>query len=76
MTLHTRFTGQRAPCGRAVDGERVLDDDEQGCAFEHLTWDCGCRSTRLQYHDGSVHNRVVNHRGKVLMDEHSSMHEG
>jgi hypothetical protein len=76
MTTHNRFTGQRAPCGRAIDGERVLDDDEQGYVFDYLTWDCGCRTTRRQYHDGSVQHRVVDHHGKVLMDEHSAMHEG
>jgi hypothetical protein len=54
----------------------VLDDDEQGFVFEHLIWDCGCQSTRRQYHDGSVERRVVDHRGKVRLQEHSSMHEG
>jgi hypothetical protein len=76
MTIHSRFTGQPAPCGRAVDGNQVLDDDEQGFVFEHLIWDCGCQSTRRQYHDGSVERRVVDHRGKVRLQEHSSMHEG
>jgi hypothetical protein len=76
MTMQNRFTDQRAPCGRAIDGARVLDDDEQGYVFEHLTWDCGCQTTRLQYHDGSVRHRVVDHHGKVRTDEHSAMHEG
>jgi len=75
MSVHTRFTAQRAPCGRTTDGARVLDDDEQGYVFEHLAWDCGCQTTRRQYHDGSVQHQTVDHHGKIRADEHSSMHE-
>ena len=56
-------------------GRRVLYDDPDGYVFDHVTYDCGCQRTRRQYHDGSVHNRVVDHRGKVRLDEHSSTHE-
>jgi hypothetical protein len=76
MTTRARFTGERAPCGRTVDGDRVRDDDDEGYVFEHLTWDCGCETTRRQYHDGAVQHRVVDHHGKVRLDEHSALHEG
>ncbi|MGZ4640322.1 MAG: hypothetical protein ACXV2J_14830 [Actinomycetes bacterium] len=76
MTTSTRFTRERAPCGKTVDGERVLDDDEEGFVIDQLTYDCGCRSTRQQFHDGGVQLRVVDHHGKVRRDEHSAMHEG
>jgi hypothetical protein len=32
-------------------------------------YSCGCRSTREEFHDGSVHRMVVHHSGKVLADE-------
>lgn len=76
MTMRSRFTDEAAPCGRRVDGERVVDDDGEGYVFEHLTWDCGCQRTRRQFHDGSVQHRVVDHHGHVQSDEHSSLHEG
>ena len=76
MTTRTRLTGEVAPCGRTTDGERVLDDDGEGYLFEHVLLDCGCQTTRRQYHDGSVHHKVVDHHGRVRTDEHSSAHEG
>jgi hypothetical protein len=75
MTTSTRFTGEQAPCGRSVDGGRARDDDDEGFVLEQMRYDCGCQSTRRQYHDGGVHIRVVDHHGKVRSDERSSMHE-
>jgi hypothetical protein len=75
MTTNTRFTREQAPCGRTSDGERVLDDDEDGFVVDHLKYDCGCQSTRRQYHDGGIHFRIVDHHGKVRGDEHSALHE-
>jgi hypothetical protein len=75
MTTSIRFTDEKAPCGKTVGGARVRDDDEDGFVVDDKRYDCGCQSTRRQYHDGSGHVRVVDHHGKVRSDEHSSMHE-
>lgn len=63
------LTGQKAPCGRIVDGERYRDEDEQVLVTEDVTYACGCRTIRHEYHDGSVGQRVVRHDGTVLVDE-------
>jgi hypothetical protein len=64
-----RFTDQVAPCGHKRDGERFIADDLQGLATEELRFSCGCRHSREEFHDGSVHRRVVRHDGRVLVDE-------
>ena len=46
-----------------------MTEDLQGLLTEELRFDCGCRTTREEFHDGSVHRMVVNHRHKVLVDE-------
>jgi hypothetical protein len=66
---HNRFTGEQAPCGRIVDGERYQDQDEQCLVSDELFYACGCRSIRHEYHDGSVSRKVVRHDGTVLVDE-------
>jgi hypothetical protein len=75
MTTSTRFTREQAPCGKIVDGYRVADDDQEGYVFDLVSYDCGCQRTRRQFHDGGVQLTVVDHHGKVRVDEHSSMHE-
>jgi hypothetical protein len=75
MSTSTRFPDEKAPCGRTVGGDRIRDEDEDGFVVDDKRYDCGCRSTRRQYHDGSGHVRVMDHHGKVRSDEHSSMHE-
>ncbi|MPZ60864.1 MAG: hypothetical protein GEU93_06130 [Propionibacteriales bacterium] len=65
----TRFEGQLAPCGRKVDGERSQSEDLQGLITQEFAYDCGCRSGREEYHDGSVHHLIVHHNGKILVDE-------
>ena len=65
----SRFDATLAPCGRQHDGERCLSEDDQGLITEQVTFSCGCRSTKEEFHDGSVHSMVVNHRHKVLLDE-------
>ena len=75
MAMSTRFNQETAPCGRTVDGERIWDDDEEGLVIDHLYFACGCRRTSHQFHDGSIQVKVMNHHGKVVTDEHSSMHE-
>lgn len=69
------FKGERAPCGRKVGGERTREDDAEGLLIETITFKCGCRRIREQYHDGSIELRVIRHDGRVLSDEHSAAHE-
>ncbi len=65
----TPFTNEKAPCGKVVDGERFRDRDDQCLLSDELFYDCGFRSIRHEYHDGSVSVNVVRHDGKVLEDE-------
>jgi hypothetical protein len=65
----TRFEATSAPCGRSQRGERSVSEDEQGLITEEVTYACGCRSFKEEFHDGSVHRMVVNHRGKVILEE-------
>ncbi len=65
----THFTNEKAPCGQVVDGERLRDRDEECLLSDEMFYDCGCRSIRHEYHDGSVSVNVVRHDGKVLEDE-------
>ena len=65
----TRFTGEKAPCGRIVDGERHQDRDEECLITDEVVYSCGCRSLRHEYHDGGVSHKVVRHDGTVLVDE-------
>lgn len=64
-----RFTAVLAPCGKHQDGETHVMEDDQGLITREVRFDCGCTSTHEEFHDGSVHNMAVNHRGKVLLDE-------
>jgi len=68
-TTRARFTSEKAPCGRTVDGERCQDRDEECMISDELVYACGCRSLRHEYHDGSVSCKVVRHDGTVLVDE-------
>ena len=70
----TGFKGQKAPCGRIVDGESYQDQDEQGLVIHDRFYACGCRSIRHEYHDGNVRRKVIRHNGKVLVDELVSWH--
>ena len=63
------FEPRRAPCGQQRGGEQHLSEDLQGLVTEELLYACGCRSTREEFHDGSVHRMVVDHHGKRLVDE-------
>ncbi len=68
-TTTTRFTNEKAHCGRVVDGERLRDRDDECLLTDELFYDCGCRTIRHEYHDGSVSCNVVRHDGKVLENE-------
>ena len=65
----SRFAATAAPCGQIREGERFATEDQQGLVTEELLFDCGCRTSREEFHDGSLHHMVVNHRHKVLVDE-------
>jgi hypothetical protein len=65
----TPFAATRAPCGHQHRGERSVSEDEQGLITEEVTYSCGCRVSKEEFHDGSVHRMVVNHRGRVLFEE-------
>ena len=70
MTIrNSGFHGRLAPCGQvaSVESHEDVDDDTQ--VTEALTYSCGCRSIRHEYHDGSLSNKVIRHDGKVLVDE-------
>jgi len=51
------------------DGESFVTEDQQGLMTEDLQFTCGCRESKEEFHDGSVHRQIVNHRGRVLVDE-------
>ena len=68
-TTTTRFTNQKAPGGRVVYGERFRDWDDKCVLSDELFYDCGCKSIRHEYHDGSVSRSVVRHDRTVLEDE-------
>lgn len=68
----TRFASEKAPCGRIVGGERLLDDDQddEHCRVtDEVFYACGCKSIRHEYHDGGVARRLLHHNGTVLADE-------
>lgn len=70
------FTEERAPCGRIVDGLRYQENDAAGLFVDKVTYACGCRRSRHEFHDGSMQIRIVRHDGAVLQDEQSAAHEG
>jgi hypothetical protein len=70
MSVTTKhFETEQAPCGRMSDGERCAAEDEQGLATDEMSYTCGCRRVRQEYHDGSIFVQVVRHDGKVLVDD-------
>ena len=68
-TTVSRFEAELAPCGKSHVGESVMTEDLQGLVTEDRRFSCGCLTSREEFHDGSVHHTVVNHHGKVLVDE-------
>ncbi len=69
MNAVGNFRGQKAPCGRIVDGENFDDQDDEVIVTQETVYTCGCQSIQHQYHDGSVSRRVVRHDGRVIVDE-------
>ncbi len=64
-----RFEPVLAPCGKVSGGEQFTAEDQQGLVTLDVRFQCGCHRHREEFHDGSVHLMVVNHHGKVLVDE-------
>jgi hypothetical protein len=67
----TRFTHERAPCGRFVDGDRFQDQDQDGQCLvaDEAFYACGCKSIRHEYHDGAVALKVIRPDEHILIDE-------
>jgi hypothetical protein len=66
------FEPELAPCGKTVAGESYRDADGEGFAVFVRYYECGCRRTRHEYHDGSVTATAVRHgrkRGKIVWEE-------
>ncbi len=75
MTItNTAFHGEKAPCGRIIDGERHQDRDEECLVTDELFFACGCLIIRHEYHDGTVSRREVRHDGKVMVDRINAEH--
>jgi hypothetical protein len=70
----SRFASRAAPCGRERSGEHVESRDGQGLSSEETRFDCGCRTSREEYHDGSVEHVVVRHDGKLLSHQTIAEH--
>ena len=69
MDLHGSFKGQKAPCGRMVDGEHYQDRDHEVVVTRETIYKCGCQSIEREYSDGCVSRTVVRHDGTVLVEE-------
>ena len=54
-----RFEPGPRRAGKRPDGEQFVTEDQQGLVTEDLRFACGCRSTKEEFHDGSVHRMVV-----------------
>jgi hypothetical protein len=66
------FEPELAPCGKTVGGESYRDADGEGFVVFVRYYECGCRRTRHEYHDGSVTATAVKHgrkRGKIVWEE-------
>ncbi|TDD70256.1 hypothetical protein E1262_10450 [Jiangella aurantiaca] len=70
MTVtRTRFTERRAPCGKLRGGEHYETRDDQGLTSDQMLFDCGCKVSREEYHDGSVEHIAVRHDGRLVSHE-------
>ncbi len=65
----THFQATLAPCGRMQEGDQLVIEDQEGLVTKEITFSCGCRSTLEEFHDGSYHRMLVDHLGKVRLDE-------
>lgn len=67
--MRARFTERAAPCGQLTAGEHFEARDDQGMSSDETLFDCGCKISREEYHDGSVEHTVIRHDGKLLDHE-------
>jgi hypothetical protein len=65
----TTFEAREAPCGQMVRGQHHQDRDDECVLTDDIFYECGCRRTRHEYHDGSIRSAVIHHDGTVLIDE-------
>lgn len=67
------FDPEQAPCGKVHGGTCYRDSDGEGLVVYDLTFACGCRRIRHEYHDGTVTTQAIRHgrRHKLLSHEHS-----
>ena len=65
----TAFQAKTAPCGTTQSGETVATEDSAGLETRDVRFACGCHTHHEEFHDGSVHNQVVDHHGRELLDE-------
>ncbi|MGH8774137.1 MAG: hypothetical protein ACRDWI_02860 [Jiangellaceae bacterium] len=72
--ISTRFSKQRAPCGHVADGEHLESRDDRGLVTDEMLFACGCKTTREEYHDGSVEHTVVRHDGRLARNEDIANH--
>ncbi|WP_129666436.1 hypothetical protein [Phytoactinopolyspora endophytica] len=57
-----------------TDGEHSESRDNQGLVSDQMLFDCGCKKSREEYHDGSIEETTVKHDGKLLSHETISEH--
>jgi hypothetical protein len=69
-----QFIGERAPCGKVVDGHHYRDSDDAGLVFTDEYYACGCRKIQHEFHDGSMQTRSIRHDGKVLFNDDGPVH--
>jgi len=74
--MRANFVGQEAPCGRTVDGEHYREEDDHGLIIYVQHFQCGCRSSRHEYHDGSIHTQVVRHDKKKAVSDYFGPEHG
>ncbi|HMG29437.1 MAG TPA: hypothetical protein VK585_04890 [Jiangellaceae bacterium] len=48
--------------------------DDQGLVTDEMLFACGCKTTRQEYHDGSVEHIVVRHDGRPVKHEDIADH--
>ncbi len=71
----TTFTNEQTPCGQTADGQQYREEDEQGLIIFVREFNCGCRTSRHDYHDGSFHTQVVRHdKKKNVVDDFGPQH--
>jgi hypothetical protein len=66
---NTRLQSQPAPCGKIVDAHTYQDEEDEELVVTDVSYACGCRTIRQEYHDGTVSRTVLGHNGKPVVNE-------